>query len=156
METKDERKSIISAVKTPLGFFVLVVLIIEVILGLSLGGIPQQERVYITYALVGLLFLLIGIVSLMAVYKPNSLGMPTQLSNADNNDFIGVTIPNPYTPIFTAKNLSVTDFEKEIQNKLEGMIAPYKFDDNDAMEREKNIPRSDRKIKIKEWVNIIK
>lgn len=157
MDTKDERKSIISAVKTPLGFFVLVVLIIEVILGLSLTGIPEQERVYITYALVGLLFLLIGIVSLMAVYKPGSLGLLPTTSDSPNNSAIKESsITNPYTPLVIAKTLSVGEFEREIQNKLDVMITHYRLDDEETSTIESNIPRSERKSKLKEIIKVLK
>ncbi len=66
------RTGIIRTVQTPLGFFVLVVLVVEAIL----GGIAYSSNKNNTYALFGMiviLFVLIMVVAFLAYYRPEAL-----------------------------------------------------------------------------------
>lgn len=75
----------IKIVKTPLGFFVLVVLLIEAIFGISAANFPN-ERAVIVYAMIGLIFLLVAIVCLLACFKPGALmGFDPELAKIREN-----------------------------------------------------------------------
>jgi ubiquinone/menaquinone biosynthesis C-methylase UbiE len=68
------RTAIISAVKNPLGFFVLVVLIVEVIFGgIVLGGGESVPKGPLIYGMLLLIFLLVVLVAAMSVLRPMSL-----------------------------------------------------------------------------------
>ncbi len=67
------RVEILQAVRTPLGFFVLLVLIVEVILGLVTGLSSGTDRTYLIFGMLALIFLLVGIVSIIAVFRPEAL-----------------------------------------------------------------------------------
>src|SRR5258708_17937113 len=78
-ETTNDAKShvsrveIIRTVQTPLGFFVLVVLVVEVIFGVIAGASQGGERVYLIAGMTVLIFLLVGLVAFMAIWRPESL-----------------------------------------------------------------------------------
>jgi len=75
MSTQDmsERKNLIEAIKTPLGFFSLVVLVAEaVFVGLALTS-SGTDRTFLLYAFVGVLVLLILLVAAIAAWKPEAL-----------------------------------------------------------------------------------
>ena len=68
------RINIIRAVTNPLGFFVLVVLIVEVILG-TLVGLTEEgtQRQTLIVGMLALIFLLVILVAGMAMFRPESL-----------------------------------------------------------------------------------
>lgn len=70
--------SIIGAVKSPLGFFTLVVLITEgVFLALFVSGkIPVQNRLQFGCLMVALFFFLVGLVALLGWFRPELVGLP--------------------------------------------------------------------------------
>ena len=71
--TPSSRVGLIRAVNTPLGFFVLIVLVIEAILGTLAGMSSGFDR---TLSLVGMLviiFALVAVVAFMAYYRPEAL-----------------------------------------------------------------------------------
>lgn len=70
---KTSRVSLIETVQTPLGFFVLVVLIVEVILGISANFSEGADRTYLIFGMLGLIFLLVLIVAGMALFRPAAL-----------------------------------------------------------------------------------
>ncbi len=67
------RVNVINAVQTPLGFFVLALLIIEGGLGLVAGFSSGSDKTYLFVAMVILVFLLVVIVAIMATIKPSAL-----------------------------------------------------------------------------------
>ena len=71
--TGRERASLISAVKTPLGFFALVVLVVEAILLVALGLSSGPDRTYLVIGMLVLVVGLVGIVTFMALFRPMSL-----------------------------------------------------------------------------------
>src|SRR5712692_9381528 len=83
---KDSRVSIINTVQTPLGFFVLVVLIVEAILGITATFSSGNDKTFLIGGMLALIFLLVLIVSGMAVFRPPSLYgklvIPTTQTNA--------------------------------------------------------------------------
>ena len=72
-ESDPKRVSIIQAVQTPLGFFVLVVLVVEVIFGIITGLSEGSLRTILAIAMVTLIFLLAGFVSFLAYSRPEAL-----------------------------------------------------------------------------------
>ena len=72
-ESKEPRVAIINTVQTPLGFFVLVVLIVEVIFGIISGLATGNDRTYLIFGMLALIFLLVVIVSFMAIFHPEAL-----------------------------------------------------------------------------------
>lgn len=67
-KTPNSRLSILSSVQTPLGFFVLVVLVVEAGL-IALAGQNPGDKAYL-YSIVGILVLLILVVAIIAYFKP--------------------------------------------------------------------------------------
>src|SRR5437879_3653682 len=68
------RVGIIQAVDTPLGFFTLVVLIIEGVLGLLIGTtFTGTERTIALYGMLGIIALLIAVVVWLAWFRPEAL-----------------------------------------------------------------------------------
>ena len=72
MAPRENRSRLIETVTTPLGFFVLVVLVVEAgLIGLA-AAYGQADRMYLG-AVVLILVLLIVVVALIAVFKPEAL-----------------------------------------------------------------------------------
>lgn len=72
-QPSQSRTGIIRTVQTPLGFFVLVVLVVEAILGgIALAGNPPDST-YALFGMTGVLIVLVAVVALMACYRPEAL-----------------------------------------------------------------------------------
>lgn len=67
------REGIIQTVQTPLGFFVLVVLVIEVIFGIIAELSEGTDRTALIVGMLVLIFALVGIVAGMAIWRPEGL-----------------------------------------------------------------------------------
>lgn len=72
-QDKNERQRLIDAIKTPLGFFSLIVLVIESLLGGLALASSGTDRTFMFYAIVGILVLLVLLVAAIAVSKPEAL-----------------------------------------------------------------------------------
>jgi hypothetical protein len=72
-KNQSDRVGIIETVQTPLGFFTLTVLIVEVILGITTNLSQGPERNYLVISMVALIFLLIFIVAGFAYFRPEAL-----------------------------------------------------------------------------------
>ena len=74
---RSTRVDIISAVQTPLGFFALVVLAVEVVLGgiVGFGNVHQTVAGIVVIGMLLLLFCLVAVVAGMAIRYPDKLGM---------------------------------------------------------------------------------
>lgn len=70
---QSDRVRIIETVQTPLGFFTLTVLIVEVILGITTNFSQGLERNYLIIGMIALIFLLIVIVTGFAYFRPEAL-----------------------------------------------------------------------------------
>ncbi len=68
-----ERTAIISAVKTYLGFFVLIALIVEAALGGIALTVEAQNQAYVIFGMLFVIVALIAVVSLFAAFKPEVL-----------------------------------------------------------------------------------
>jgi len=78
MESKDNsrqpnRVSIIQTVRTPLGFFTLTVLVVEVILGIAANFSQGLDGSCLIVSMIALIFLLVAIVAGFAVFRPEAL-----------------------------------------------------------------------------------
>lgn len=72
-KSKRSRVSVINAVQTPLGFFTLGVLVVEVLIGIVAAGLSEPARAYLGGGMLLLLFMLIGIVAYLAYDRPEVL-----------------------------------------------------------------------------------
>jgi ubiquinone/menaquinone biosynthesis C-methylase UbiE len=70
--TSPNRVAIIDAVKTPLGFFTLVVLVTEALIG-TLVAVGRLTNAGWIWAMIALIFLLVIVVALMAYFRPEAL-----------------------------------------------------------------------------------
>ncbi|AEV86858.1 hypothetical protein ACWT_5840 [Actinoplanes sp. SE50] len=70
---RDDWPAIVEAVKTPLGFFALVVLAVEGILAVGVGLTSGPNQTYLVLGMIGLVASLILLVTGMAVWRPESL-----------------------------------------------------------------------------------
>jgi hypothetical protein len=68
----EESVRVLEAVKTPLAFFVLVVLLVEVIFGIAARYLDEQRNI-IVIAMVTLIFMLVLIVAFLAYRRPEAL-----------------------------------------------------------------------------------
>jgi hypothetical protein len=68
-----DRATIIQTVSTPLGFFVLVVLVVEALIGLLAGLSTSADRPAIVNVMVGLIVMLTAVVALLAYFRPEAL-----------------------------------------------------------------------------------
>lgn len=70
---KDNKAEIINAVKTPLGFFTLTVLLVEVVFGIVASMSSGNDKTYLINGMMILIFVLVFIVAGMAVFRPTAL-----------------------------------------------------------------------------------
>jgi len=70
---QSNRVSIIETVQTPLGFFTLTVLVVEVILGIAANFSQGSDRTYLIISMIALIFLLVAIVAGFAYFRPEAL-----------------------------------------------------------------------------------
>src|SRR5687767_12715578 len=74
MENDDSgRIRIIETVQTPLGFFTLTVLVVEIILGISANFSEGADRSNLILSMIALIFLLVAIVAGFAFFRPEAL-----------------------------------------------------------------------------------
>jgi hypothetical protein len=67
------RATVIESVRTPLGFFSLVALIAEAVLGSVAILIERPEKTYLVWSMIALLFLVLVLVAFLAVFRPEAL-----------------------------------------------------------------------------------
>lgn len=70
---RDTRQTIIKTVTTPLGFFVLVILVFEVMFGILASTSQGPERLYLIVSMMGIVVLLVVIVACFAFIRPEAL-----------------------------------------------------------------------------------
>ncbi len=76
-EMKEPRARLLNAVKTPLGFFSLVILVSEAVLLAVLFSVSPKMHSIVVVAMVGLLFVTTMIVAVLCFRNPRSFGMDT-------------------------------------------------------------------------------
>ena len=69
----EKKSEIIESVKTPLGFFTLVVLLIEIIFGVVSAFVSPGLQSFLVISMVLLIFCLVGVVAYLAVRHPEAL-----------------------------------------------------------------------------------
>ncbi len=89
MPEKDEnnlvkRIDVIQTVKTPLGFFTLMVLVVEIIFGIAVSISQGTDRTYLIIGMLAVIFLLIFIVAGLALFRPEALGGNRPADNSLN------------------------------------------------------------------------
>jgi hypothetical protein len=70
---RGSRQSIIEAVKTPLGFFALAVLVVEALLGSLALNSSGDDRAFLIRVIPAILSGLVVLVALIAIFKPEAL-----------------------------------------------------------------------------------
>jgi hypothetical protein len=108
----ESRANIIQTVQTPLGFFTLVVLAVEALLGTTAGLTGGPQRSIIIAAMILLIFTLVVIVALLAYHRPEALhGIREEISRKQRHD----ETPIPEVLIVQRPKIfcaASTDFEK--------------------------------------------
>ena len=115
--TRSNRLGVIQTVKTPLGFFTLAVLVVEVILGISANFSQGTDRTYLIIGMLGLIFLLVIIVAGLAIFRPEALSGKRPLQdNISKTDLVPVEDQNitPLQKIAKYREL----IEQETKNNL--------------------------------------
>jgi hypothetical protein len=79
------RVSIIETVQTPLGFFTLTVLVVEVILGIAANFSQGSDRSYLIVSMIALIFLLVAIVAGFAFFRPEALRGKRPVANRSDS-----------------------------------------------------------------------
>lgn len=114
---RSNRLDVIQTVKTPLGFFTLTVLVVEVILGISANFSQGTDRTYLIIGMLGLIFLLVIIVAGLAIFRPEALSGKRPLQdNISKTELLPVEDQNitPLQKIAKYREL----IEQETKNNL--------------------------------------
>ncbi len=99
-ESGKQRENIILTVQTPLGFFTLIVLVVEIILGLLAAKAEGTDFTILISSMVGLLFLLALIVAYLSYKKPEVLVSRSYRSKTNGargteyDEFLNVLLPD--------------------------------------------------------------
>jgi len=94
MESKKDQSNrigIIETVQTPLGFFTLTVLVVEVILGLVTNFSQGPDRTYLIIGMLVVICFLVVIVSVFAYFKPEGLTGKRSLGSGKFDEAYNVT-----------------------------------------------------------------
>lgn len=71
--SQSNRVNIIKTVQTPLGFFTLTVLVVEIVLGIAANFSQGLDRSYLLVSMIALIFLLVALVAGFAFFRPEAL-----------------------------------------------------------------------------------
>ena len=128
------RAQIIETVQTPLGFFVLVVLVVEVILGIVAGFSEPTAQTISIYGMLALIASLILIVSFLAYKRPEALKgiRPTSELHTDLIPQIEKTKINNVLCVSTAEfdHLGIEQDAEILMNKYKNVQLNRKIDLN--------------------------
>ena len=88
--TESSRAEIINAIRSPLGFFTLTALIVEVGLGGIVLNVAGNAQMVALYGMIGTLVFLITVVALIGIFRPEALNLAENNSNSqcDNNSSV--------------------------------------------------------------------
>ncbi len=92
--SKGSRAEIIRAVGTPLGFFTLIVLAAETIVGAVALATSGEERTQLLLGMLALLLFLIAVVALLAAFRPGSLDATRPTSPEVGTQELGPDAPS--------------------------------------------------------------
>jgi hypothetical protein len=112
-----DRANIIQTIQTPLGFFALVVLTVEVIFGIVAAMSAGSDRTYLIVGMLLIIFLLIIIVASLSVWRPESLSGQRP---SYNSNFVGdispiLKIKSPKVLCASTTQFEVLGFEEDIK-----------------------------------------
>lgn len=108
-----EALSAISLVKTPLGLFVLSLLIIDAIIGMVVMSSGEQLRFYIGIGMLAILFLIVAGVIALAFLRPRSFyGQPTE----SKQEIVAVYLP--YSQSLLEKAERQIDITRRVESSL--------------------------------------
>lgn len=77
-----DRVSLIEAITTVLGFFVLVLLIVEATLIANILAVPADLRAVVAYSAIAIIVLVLLLVAGIAIWRPSALYAPNRLDDA--------------------------------------------------------------------------
>ena len=112
-----QRADIIRTVQTPLGFFVLVVLIVEVVFGVIAGLSEGSNRTSLIIGMMSLIFCLVLLVAGMALWRPESLRgrRPTPSGAMPRSTASQVSrVPNPKVLCAATSQFTELGFDKDL------------------------------------------
>jgi hypothetical protein len=130
-----QRGNIIQMVQTPLGFFTLVVLIVEVIFGIIATFSQGTDRTYLVVGMICLMFFLVGIVAFLSYKRPGVLtGEPDKIKKLEEQlEEVKKKAKKPLTinlkfdlPVEEAKNLQFKESTVDIYDEGGNIIIPNK------------------------------
>ena len=129
-----DRAQIIKTVQTPLGFFVLVVLVVEAILGTVAGFSEPPAQTIAIYGMLGLITSLVLIVSFLAYMRPEALKgeRPVRESHIDAIPQIEKTLINKVLCVSTAEydHLGIEQDALILRNTYKNVLLDRKIDLN--------------------------
>ena len=116
-----DRANIIQTIQTPLGFFALIVLTIEVIFGIVAAMSAGSDRTYLILGMLLIIFLLIIIVASLSVWRPESLSGQRP---SDNSNFVGdispiLKIKSPKVLCASTTQFEALGFQEDIKRMFE-------------------------------------
>jgi hypothetical protein len=99
VDSSKQRENIILTVQTPLGFFTLIVLVVEIILGLLAAKAEGTDFTILISSMVGLLFLLALIVAYLSYKRPEVLVSGSKkrangTRGTEYDDFLNALLPD--------------------------------------------------------------
>ncbi len=121
----ESKVDIINAIKTPLGFFVLIILIVEVVFGTVSVLSQGTDRTFLIIGMIILISLLIVIVAFMAIFKPKSLyGIQLEKQIESENYLDELLKQNVRLPKIPKASLYTPNDEKEHRRlKVQGDLS---------------------------------
>jgi hypothetical protein len=96
----EARSNIIQAVTNPLGFFVLVILIVEAILGMLAGVSGSENRTEYVRIMAAIIVMLVAVVSVLAWFRPEAL----MGAGSSARETEGIRASSAVTKIFERSN----------------------------------------------------
>ncbi len=136
-DTLQERAKIIQTVQKPLGFFTLVVLVVEAIFGIIATLSQGADRTYLVVGMICLMFLLVGIVAFLAYKRPGALTgesdnlMAIVLHPKSQNASVAVFKEYSYSidtidgiNVVNKQNLKMPNYKEEGKNRYWNIFIP--------------------------------
>lgn len=123
-KSKSGKAEIIDTVQTPLGFFTLVVLIVEAVFLILLPSSQNTEHLYLIIAMIGIIFLLVLIVAVFAFYRPEALS--GRRPNNKSPEKVEGLLPTTSTDKEKAAQIGLSQVYASIQEASEDIVTACK------------------------------
>lgn len=156
--TQQQRVNIIQTVQTPLGFFTLVVLIVEVIFGMTATYSQGLDRTILVVGMIIFMFFLVGIVAYLTYFKPGTLTREKGKKPLTVNlKFNGLSAEDAKDLQFKESILELYDLDDKISKKsivlTEGQMSldvwTFQISDDSCKAGLKIIDTEDREWRVK-------